>query len=127
LRQRDFTAFPHPEHVTSNLALHKKKADHGQGVSGTSFPGENTHKFFVIKILTSNPLRLKILQSIFANPAPVKAFSGWGGGGTPLTQDVSQNETRPNAPDKPSLPTIFSGNSHSAARRNAERAECTQG
>jgi hypothetical protein len=67
--------------VTSNLAIHKKKADHGQGVSGTSIPREKAHKFFVIKILTSNSLRLKILQSIFANPAPVKAFKRVGGGG----------------------------------------------
>jgi hypothetical protein len=31
--------------------------------------------------MTSNPLALKILQTIFANPAPVAAFKGWGEGG----------------------------------------------
>ena len=45
-------------------------------------------KSFKVKILTSNPYALKILQTIFANPAPVKAFSGGGGrGGTPRFQE----------------------------------------
>jgi hypothetical protein len=34
--------------------------------------------------LTSNPLAFKILQTIFANPAPLKAFQGVGGGGASL-------------------------------------------
>jgi len=38
-------------------------------------------KSFAFKILTSNPFAIKILQSIFANPAPVKPFRwGWVGG-----------------------------------------------
>jgi hypothetical protein len=37
-------------------------------------------KWFGINILTSNPKALKILQTIFAMPAPVKAFKGWGEG-----------------------------------------------
>ncbi len=36
---------------------------------------------FVPKILTSNPYAFKILQTIFAEPAPVKAFEGVGGRG----------------------------------------------
>ena len=40
-------------------------------------------KSFKVKILTSNSYGLKILQTIFAAPAPVKAFRGMGGGGTP--------------------------------------------
>lgn len=38
-------------------------------------------KSFGIKILSSNPYALKILQTIFVNLAPVKAFKGEGGGG----------------------------------------------
>ncbi len=71
--------FFHTRLVTSNLALNKKKADHCEGVSGTSTAREKARKFFVVKILTSNPLGLNILQGIFAHPAPVKAFRGAGG------------------------------------------------
>jgi hypothetical protein len=45
---------------------------------------------FVVKILTSKPLGLKILQGILANPAPVKAFRC--GGGIPVNARISQNE-----------------------------------
>ena len=51
-------------------------------MSGTGIPLQEAGKFFVIKILTSNPLGLKILQSIFVEPAPVKAFREGGGRGT---------------------------------------------
>jgi hypothetical protein len=74
--------------VTPNLAPDKEKADHHQGVSGRRSDREKPHKLFVIKILTSKPLRLKILQSIFAKPAPVKAFQRRGEGGTPLPPEV---------------------------------------
>jgi hypothetical protein len=47
---------------------------------------------FVVKILTSKPLGLKILQTLFAKPAPVKAFGGGGGGGMPQNARISQNE-----------------------------------
>jgi hypothetical protein len=40
-------------------------------------------KSFIINIFTSNPLQLKILQTLFANPAPVEAFRGDRGGGLP--------------------------------------------
>jgi hypothetical protein len=93
--------------VTSNLALYKNKADHGQGVSGTSSIGEKANELFVIKILTSKPLRLNILQSIFADPAPVKAFR-CGGRGTPKSRPISQNETHSNAPSDHAVSTIFS-------------------
>jgi hypothetical protein len=62
--------------VTSNLDLNWKKADHRQGDSGTCQASQEGCKFFVIKILTCNSLRLKILQTIFADPAPVKPFKG---------------------------------------------------
>jgi hypothetical protein len=51
-----------------------KRVEHGQGGGGTQGGHETARKFFVINILTSKPLRLKILQTIFAKPAPVKAF-----------------------------------------------------
>lgn len=37
-------------------------------------------KSFVFKILTSNPLGFKILQTHFVNPVPVAGFEGYGGG-----------------------------------------------
>jgi hypothetical protein len=85
--------------VTSDLAINKKKADHGQGASGKNITREKATKFFASKILTSKPLGLKILQSIFAEPAPVKAFRGWGEGGYPLNPRFSRNETRSNVGD----------------------------
>ena len=78
----------HSRPVTSELAPTQKKADHGQGVSGTGIPLQEASKFFVIKVLTSNPLGLKILQSIFAEPAPVKTFREGGGRGVPLAFNV---------------------------------------
>jgi hypothetical protein len=42
-----------------------------------------TRKSFKVKILTSNSYALKILQTILAAPAPVKAFRGMGEGGYP--------------------------------------------
>jgi len=38
----------------------------------------------VFKILTSKFFDIKILQTLFANPAPSKAFRGRGEGGYPL-------------------------------------------
>jgi hypothetical protein len=70
-----------------------KEADDFQGASGLLSRSPATSKFFVIKILTPKPLGLKILQSIFANSAPSKAFSGEGGGGTPRPAHFSQIET----------------------------------
>ena len=50
-------------------------------------------KFFVIKILTSNSLGLKILQTLFAEPAPVKPFrGGWGEGVPPNSPFFPQME-----------------------------------
>jgi len=69
--------------VTSSLVREIQRADHCQGGGGRRTGFEKRHKWLVIKILTYNPLRLKILQTSFANPAPVKAFRGGGGGGPP--------------------------------------------
>ncbi|SPE22597.1 hypothetical protein SBA2_1000004 [Acidobacteriia bacterium SbA2] len=75
--------FPQPN-VTSNLDPRIQRADHGQGGGGARRNREPGSNSFVLKILTSKPLGLKILQTIFANPAPVAAFRGVGGGGVPL-------------------------------------------
>src|SRR5579864_2952745 len=80
-------------HVTSNLALHSKRADHipGEG-SIREGPGKASNSF-IVKILTSKPLALKILQTLFGNPAPLKAFRGGWGGGIPLNTSISQNSS----------------------------------
>jgi hypothetical protein len=70
-------------HVTSNLDPQLQRADDGQGGGSIRRNREADPNFFVIKILTSNPLGPKILQGIFAEPAPVKAFKRVGGGGVP--------------------------------------------
>jgi hypothetical protein len=44
---------------------------------------------FVVNIMTSKPLALNILQTTFANPAPVKGFRGVGGRGVPPKIGVS--------------------------------------
>jgi hypothetical protein len=47
-----------------------------------------TDKCSEIKILTPKPLGLKILRSIFAKPAPDKAFTGaWGEGTFPSARN----------------------------------------
>lgn len=77
-------SFPQPD-VTSDLDPKIQRADHRQGGGGAGRNRERGFNSFVLKILTSKPLGLKILQSIFANPAPVAAFRGVGEGGTPET------------------------------------------
>ena len=65
--------------VTSNLALRRDEAENGHGGGGTRSDDKKARKSFVVKILTSKPLGLKILQTTLAEPAPVKAFRGEGG------------------------------------------------
>jgi hypothetical protein len=56
-------------------------------------------KSSVIKILTINSLTLRILQTLFAQPAPVKRFRRVGGAGTPSSREfvlpTLRNETPP--------------------------------
>ena len=73
----------HSQRVTSALAVYLQLAHHCQGKGSRVSPGKNARKSFVVKILTPKPLALKILQTIFAKPAPSKLFRGWGRGGTP--------------------------------------------
>jgi hypothetical protein len=77
--------------VTSDLASHERKAEHGQGGGGVRDLDYCELKFFIVKILTSKPLALKILQTIFANPAPVKPFTGVGEGAYTSTRAVFPN------------------------------------
>ncbi len=79
--------------VTSALALRMKRADYCQGGSSRSRGQSRPCNSFGIKILTSNPYALKILQTHFAEPAPVKVFARGGGGGYLRKTAVSQNGT----------------------------------
>jgi hypothetical protein len=58
-------------------------AEDGQGGGGTGNFAEKARKSLVIKILTSKALGLKILQGLFAEPAPGKGLRGVGEGGYP--------------------------------------------
>jgi len=69
----------------------RKGADDCQGESGTRGSAEKARKLFEIKILTSNPYALKILQSFFAKPAPVAVSQKVGGGGYSSYRRFSQN------------------------------------
>jgi len=68
---------------------------------------EPTRNSFIFKILTSKPLGLKILQTIFANPAPVAAFRGLAGGGYPLKSGVFPKWTRRKSSHKHCSPEFF--------------------
>jgi hypothetical protein len=79
IRARLALGFPQTR-VTSDLDPGIQRADHGYGGGGARRNRVRGSNSFVLKILTSKPLALKILQTIFANPAPVAAFRGWEGG-----------------------------------------------
>jgi hypothetical protein len=73
----------HSHNVTSDLARAFRFVHHRQGGGGRSRACNSMRNSFVLKILTSKLFGLKILQTLFANPAPSKAFKGYGGGGIP--------------------------------------------
>jgi hypothetical protein len=54
------------------------------------------HKSFGINILTSKSNALKVLQAIFAKPAPVKVFREVGTGGVPLQWKKFPPKVTPN-------------------------------
>jgi hypothetical protein len=96
--------------VTSDLDPGIQRADHGQGGGGAHRNRERGSNSFVLKILTSKPLPLKILQGIFANPAPVVAFRGWGEGEYLLkTRDFPETDS-PKKRSSALLTAIFSNN-----------------
>jgi hypothetical protein len=89
--------FPHPA-VTSNLAPHLKSAHHDRGEGSIGKSHNNDPKPFVVKILTSKPSAIKILHTLFANPAPSKLLQGQGGGGgtskvDPFSHSVPSHQT----------------------------------
>jgi hypothetical protein len=75
--------------VTYNLASAPQSRDHKRRQADYGQRHQPAPKPCVIKILTSNPWRLKILQTLSANPAPVKPFKAQGGGGIPLQVSTS--------------------------------------
>jgi hypothetical protein len=74
-------------------------------------------KPFVLKILTSKFFDIKILQTLFANPAPRKAFRGVGGGGY-----LAFLPTFPNRQQR--RPYLFHEEIHSVSGEEVERRLC---
>jgi len=68
--------------VTSNFASQIKKADHCRRGGSTRTERRKRRKSIVLKILTCKLFAIKILQTLFANPAPIKP-SEVGGRGVP--------------------------------------------
>jgi hypothetical protein len=96
------TRNPHSR-VTSNLALPLQSAHHRQGGSGKSSRNKLWRKSFVLWILASNSFAIWILQTLFVNPVPSKAFKRVGGGGdTPFSQ--INTARRPETPSSRSQP-----------------------
>jgi len=91
----------------------RKQVDYGQGGGGIDKYRDIGLKFFVVKILTSNFFDIKILQTLFADPAPVKAFGGWGEGGYPGKPRFSRNGTAWKAPFEKGFQSISVGDLHS--------------
>jgi hypothetical protein len=89
--------------------LAPKKVEDRQGAGGTRSHRKNGRKPFVVKILTSNHFVIKILQPLFAKPAPSKAFQREGGGGTPLNHDFSKMKEAENRPPKLVSQNFFIG------------------
>lgn len=94
-RMTDIGIF-HSLFVTSNLAPH---ISFGRSWSRQTYYGEphwRGPKFCVLKILTSKLFDIKILQTLFAKPAPSKTFGGVGEAGVPpLSRLLSQTGTAP--------------------------------
>jgi hypothetical protein len=73
----------HNSVVTSNLAPNPKLARSCQRRTGCREPDRPTPKSNILKILTSKLFDIKILPTVFANPAPSETFTRAGGGGYP--------------------------------------------
>jgi hypothetical protein len=94
--------------VTSDLAFRGKFVDHGQGGGGIQkFRGIH-NKSIVFNILTLNPFTLKILQTLFAKPAPVKFLPWVGGeGGTPCKSEFPKTDLLEMSSPHPDFPLFF--------------------
>src|SRR5579864_7449827 len=103
---RLFPRFPEPD-VTSALVPHHERADHCQSASSKNMSAQESPKSFVVKILTSKPLGLSILQTLFANPASVAASQRGGGGGYPKIRSISRIETIWKSHPNPSFSDFF--------------------
>ena len=64
-------------------------------------------KLPVIRILTSNPLAIKILQALFAKPVPVKSSTG--GRDTPLTRNFPKRTSLRNSLARPFPDNFLAG------------------
>lgn len=111
-RRRRVSTESNLKDVTSDLAFHSQRSRSLPRANSKRSNRENDRKSFVIKILTSNPLRLKILQAIFAKAAPVKAFQRVGGGGVPLEGADFPKRISPASPHSRKSPNLFSGVIH---------------
>lgn len=78
--------------MTSDLDRKTRRAEHGQGESGSCKKRSRRPNSLVFKILTSTPLGLKILQADFVKPAPGAGFRDGGEGGTPEYPTVPEME-----------------------------------
>ena len=93
--------------MTCNLAAVAKRADDSRGGGGTDKCRGRGSNSLVVKILTSKLFDIKILQTLFADPAPVKAFRGWGGRGVYLEKPGFPGMDQPKQWRSRSLPDYF--------------------
>ena len=84
--------------VTSDLALKNLEGRELPRRKQSTQSARKTRKIFEINILTSKPYGLKILQTIFAIPAPVAASERVEGRGTRFKAGFSKTEPVPKAP-----------------------------
>jgi hypothetical protein len=100
----------HTHRVTSNLAPTISSARSWPKRAYWREPHWRTPNSHVLKILTSKLFDIKILQTLFANPAPSKAFRRWGGGGYPAFAPTFPNRQQPH-------PTLFHEEIHNCSIR----------
>jgi len=83
--------------VTSDLALKNLEGRKLPRRKQSTQSARKTRKIFEINILTSKPYGLKILQTIFAKPAPVAASETAEGRGTRFKAGFPKTEPVPKA------------------------------
>jgi hypothetical protein len=111
--------------VTSNLALNKrkaKKAEDGQGVSGTENTRVKARKLFVFKILTSKSYEVQDFARHFSKPRASQGFQRGVGRGYLSTQVLTGTKPSQTRPSSPSIQKQFSANFHSQEPHHSPRA-----